>query len=140
MVPRISHILETCAYGTDLAGMERFYVNVLGLKKMSEGYPRHVFFRVNDQDVFLVFHPHETLQGRDVPAHGATGPGHFAFAVVQGELPAWRRHLCEQGIPLEREVTWPNGAESIYFRDPAGNSVELATADVWTEPTGRAGA
>jgi hypothetical protein len=31
-------------------------------------------------------------------------------------------------------VTWPNGALSIYFRDPAGNSIELVTPNIWDPP------
>ena len=26
---------------------------------------------------------------------------------------------------------WPNGARSLYFRDPAGNSVEIAEPRLW---------
>ena len=29
-------------------------------------------------------------------------------------------------------VTWPNGARSIYFRDPAGNSLECAEPGLWS--------
>jgi hypothetical protein len=28
-------------------------------------------------------------------------------------------------------VEWPGGGRSIYFRDPAGNSVELGTPAIW---------
>jgi catechol-2,3-dioxygenase len=34
-------------------------------------------------------------------------------------------------VPIEIEITWPGGGHSIYFRDPAGNSIELATAKTW---------
>jgi len=66
-----------------------------------------------------------------IPLHGARGPGHLAFRAPKRELPAWRRRLSEAGVPIESEVVWPNGARSIYFRDPAGNSLELATPDMW---------
>ncbi|MGO7704721.1 glyoxalase/bleomycin resistance/extradiol dioxygenase family protein, partial [Rhizobium ruizarguesonis] len=29
------------------------------------------------------------------------------------------------------EVHWPNGGRSIYFRYPAGNSLECAEAKIW---------
>ena len=32
--------------------------------------------------------------------------------------------------------TWPGGGRSIYFRDPAGNCVELVTPGVWGLPGG----
>jgi catechol 2,3-dioxygenase-like lactoylglutathione lyase family enzyme len=49
----------------------------------------------------------------------------------EGEIAAWRERLAENGVPLEAEVRWPNGGHSLYFRDPAGNSVELVTPRTW---------
>ena len=43
----------------------------------------------------------------------------------------WRDHLAQQGIAIEREVAWPSGGASLYFRDPDGNSLELATPATW---------
>jgi catechol 2,3-dioxygenase-like lactoylglutathione lyase family enzyme len=42
-------------------------------------------------------------------------------------LEAWRA----QDVRIEREIAWPGGGYSIYFRDPSGNSVELATPKLW---------
>lgn len=43
--------------------------------------------------------------------------------------------LAEHGVAIEQEATWPEGhfrpGRSIYFRDPAGNSVEVMDADIW---------
>jgi catechol 2,3-dioxygenase-like lactoylglutathione lyase family enzyme len=82
--------------------------------------------------MLLLFNPTETAKAlSEVPTHGATGPGHIAFAVEPDTLPHWRTHLQQQNVDIEREVAWPSGGQSIYFRDPAGNSLELATAQVW---------
>jgi catechol 2,3-dioxygenase-like lactoylglutathione lyase family enzyme len=90
-----------------------------------------VFFRCG-AGVFLVFHPEATATpGGPTPPHGARGPGHLAFAVPEAELPAWRERLAAHAVALETEVAWPRGGRSLYFRDPAGNSVELATPAVW---------
>ena len=32
---------------------------------------------------------------------------------------------------IEADFRWPNGARSIYVRDPAGNSIELADPAIW---------
>jgi catechol-2,3-dioxygenase len=133
-MPGIEHILETCIYGKNLAEMERFYADTLGLAKMSEEYPRHVFFKVSDQSVLLIFNPEETVKDQDVPSHGATGAQHVAFAVKAAELEAWQERLIERGVEIERKIDWPNGAKSVYFRDPAGNSVELVTDNIWNRP------
>ncbi|MGD8626963.1 MAG: VOC family protein [Anaerolineae bacterium] len=128
---KASRILETALYVDDLDAAETFYTDVLGLAPLTRGGNRHLFFRCGD-GVFLLFNPEETARpGARVPAHGAHGPGHVAFATTADEMPAWRRRLQEQGIEIEAEVQWPSGGQSLYFRDPAGNSLELATPQVW---------
>ncbi|HUX85980.1 MAG TPA: VOC family protein [Chloroflexota bacterium] len=130
----IGRILETCLYVDDLTTAESFYLTVLGLELDSKVAGRHVFFRCGDS-MFLLFNPRATsVPDGDVPAHGAIGPGHVAFAVAPAELPAWRRRLGDHGVRIEKEITWPSGGQSIYFRDPAGNSLELATPSIWGLP------
>lgn len=128
---RITHILEACLYAEDLEAAERFYTEVLGLEAFARAEGRHVFFRCG-QGVFLVFNPAKTEQpGQGVPPHGARGPGHVAFAIREQDVPAWRERLRQHGVAIEQEIDWPKGGHSIYFRDPAGNSVELATPQTW---------
>jgi hypothetical protein len=38
--------------------------------------------------------------------------------------------LHRHGVSIEKEVEWPRGGKSLYYRDPAGNSVELVTPGV----------
>ncbi len=124
-------VLETCLYVNDLEAAERFYRDVLGLEFASRQPGRHVFFRCGGQMV-LLFDPRESSKpGQDLPAHGARGPGHVAFSATHEEIALWRAHLKRCGVPLEAEVAWPGGGQSIYFRDPAGNSLEIATPDIW---------
>jgi catechol 2,3-dioxygenase-like lactoylglutathione lyase family enzyme len=131
---RAERILETCLYVHDLEAAEEFYRRVLGLEPLSRVAGRHVFFRCGD-GVLLLFNPAETRRPTgDVPIHGADGPGHVAFAIRRGEVAAWREQLRQQGVTIEQELTWPSGGQSLYFRDPAGNSVELATPATWRLP------
>lgn len=123
-------------YVDDLAAAERFYTEVFGLSVVSSTTGRSVALRCN-HDVLLLFDPLVTagqrieVGGSPIPAHGAQGAGHVAFAVTHAEIPAWRLRLTRLGVPVESSVSWPGGAASIYLRDPAGNSVELVTADLW---------
>lgn len=132
----VAGVLETCLYATDLDAVERFYTTVLGLEVLTRSDGRHVFFRCG-QGVFLVFNPdrtateESTVGGALVPLHGARGPGHAAFAVPEPELDAWRERLQQHQVMIESEVQWPAGGRSLYFRDPAGNSIELAPARIW---------
>jgi len=71
-----------------------------------------------------------------LPPHGASGPGHFALGIDAEAFDPWRKLLQGHGVTIEKEVEWPRGGRSLYFRDPAGNSVELVTPGVWGLPSG----
>ena len=128
---QVERVLESCLYVDDLPAGEKFYTDVLGLFAFSRVEDRHVFFRCG-KGVFLLFNPAQTRQvNGEAPTHGAQGSGHVAFAMEEDEIACWRDHLRENGVEIEKEVSWPAGGYSIYFRDPAGNSVELATPQIW---------
>ena len=128
---RSDSVLETALYVNDLPAAERFYSQVLGLELYSREEGRHVFFRCGNA-MLLLFNPGKTRQATGlVPTHGADGPGHVAFRLNPSDIEAWREHLGQHSVPIETEVQWPKGGLSIYFRDPAGNSVELATPQLW---------
>ena len=128
-------ILETALYVDDLDAAERFYTDVLGLSLIERQANRHVFFRCG-HGVLLLFNAITTampgtIAGQTIPPHGAHGSGHMAFAVRDEEIAAWRRRLQEASVAIESEIAWPQGGHSLYFRDPSGNSVELATPRIW---------
>jgi catechol 2,3-dioxygenase-like lactoylglutathione lyase family enzyme len=135
-VPPIETVVEMAVYAADLAAAEAFYAGVLGLPVITHDPERHVFFRVGAASVLLVFNPETTIRGGELPAHGATGPGHFALGIRPESLDPWRAHLATRGVAIEQEVAWPRGGHSLYFRDPAGNAVELVTPGVWGTPAG----
>ncbi len=132
----IARVLETSLYAEDLRAADHFYGTVLGLERIAFVEGRHVFFKCG-AGVVLIFDPRTTatqpttVNGAPVPLHGARGAGHIALAVADAELPAWRMHLRTNGIAIESEVTWPRGGRSLYMRDPAGNSVEIASPTLW---------
>jgi catechol 2,3-dioxygenase-like lactoylglutathione lyase family enzyme len=132
----IRGIIETAIYVDDLDAAELFYSTVLKLRVIGKEPGRHVFFQAGDRSVLLVFLAETTLKGDVLPAHGAHGPGHFAMGVEKAVLELWRKSLIEVGVVIEKEVEWPKGARSIYFRDPAGNLVELVTPGLWGLPSG----
>jgi catechol 2,3-dioxygenase-like lactoylglutathione lyase family enzyme len=132
----IRSVVETGIYVDDLDRAEHFYGRVLGLTVLAKEAGRHVFFRVGDSAVLLAFRAETTLRGDILPAHGAHGAGHFALGIDAEAFEAWRARLAAQGIAIEKEMHWPRGGRSLYFRDPAGNSVELITPGVWGLPTG----
>ena len=135
MPHRPTRILETALYAGDLDAAEGFYGGVLGLERAARAGDRHVFFRMAGA-MLLLFNPAETERsstapGLPVPPHGARGPGHLAFAASAAELDRWYARLTAAGVAIEADFRWPNGARSIYVRDPAGNSVEFTEPRLW---------
>ena len=139
IVMKISGVLETCLSAADLDAAELFYTKKLGLEMFAKQPGRHVFFRCG-QGVFLIFNPEVTandvtvVNGSPIPLHGTTGAGHVCFRVSETEIPAWRERLKTAGVEIESEVTWPSGGTSLYFRDPAGNCLEIAPPTIWGLP------
>jgi catechol 2,3-dioxygenase-like lactoylglutathione lyase family enzyme len=127
-------VLETCLYVDDLPRAERFYIDVLDLSLESKQEGRHLFFHCG-QRMLLLFNPLASRESNDqFPSHGSFGPGHVAFAIREDELSAWSNRLAERGVAIEKIIDWPAGGRSLYFRDPAGNSLELATPKIWSLP------
>jgi catechol 2,3-dioxygenase-like lactoylglutathione lyase family enzyme len=134
--PKLDGILETVLYARDLAATEAFWRDVLGLEPFHTLAGRQIFYRCGNQ-VLLIFNPDATRNPPrpgtlPVPPHGAVGEGHVCFRASAVELDHWRRHLEANGIAIEADFVWPaSGGRSIYFRDPAGNCLELAEAKIW---------
>ncbi|MEM7320784.1 MAG: VOC family protein [Pseudomonadota bacterium] len=133
--PTIQGILEASIYVDDLDKAEEFYGRVLGLSRIQRVAGRHVFFRAGTF-VLLVFNPDQTAlpptnPALPVPPHGARGPGHVCLTLARPEIEQMRARLLAAEVEIEADFDWPNGARSLYFRDPAGNSVEFAESRLW---------
>lgn len=145
---RLHGVLEACVYTRDLEAAQRFYTDILGLEPFARETGRFVFFHAGPSTVFLVFNPDSSndsthrpkVNGVHIPPHGADGSSHVAFAVSDADIDAWRARFANVGVEVEAEVSWPRGGRSLYVRDPAGNSVELASPRIWglREPSGLA--
>ncbi len=132
---RAARILETALYVRDVAEAIGFYRDVMGLEPVGKVSERNAFFRCGD-GILLLFKAEETLKPPlpghlPVPPHGTSGAGHVCFAASETEIDDWRTLLGRRGIAIEADFLWPNGARSIYFRDPSGNSLEIAEPKLW---------
>ncbi len=127
--PRITGILETVLYVADIERAEQFYRDVMGLTQVGKEVGRHVFFRVGT-GVLLLFRAEETRQSGSLPPHGADGEIHVCFTTSPVEFELWKTRIQHHGIAILQETEWPRG-RSFYFRDPDGNLLELANADIW---------
>jgi catechol 2,3-dioxygenase-like lactoylglutathione lyase family enzyme len=132
--PAIKRVLETALYCVDLAQTADFYQKLLTATPMIAG-DRLVALDAGGGTVLLLFQRGNSgtldTAGGLVPAHDGSGPVHIAFAIDAAELTAWESRLAHLGIDIESRVRWDRGGTSLYFRDPDGRSVELATPGIW---------
>jgi catechol 2,3-dioxygenase-like lactoylglutathione lyase family enzyme len=130
-------ILESALYAESLDETANFYAEVMGLERIAAADGRHVFFRAGEGVLLLLFRPSATRQPPapdarvPVPPHGTDGQGHLCFAGSAEEIASWRERLDSAGVSIEADFEWPQGGRSIYFRDPAGNSIEIAEPRIW---------
>jgi catechol 2,3-dioxygenase-like lactoylglutathione lyase family enzyme len=133
-VSAIRRILETALDCDDLPATAAFYRRLLDADAILDT-ERLVVFDVGEGTLLLLFQRGNAdplpTPGGVIPGHTAGGPGHLAFAIDAQELDNWRRRLDTLGIAVESQVTWERGGTSVYFRDPDGRSVELATPGLW---------
>ena len=132
--PRLAAVLETGLYVADLARARAFYESALALQPMFQD-ERLAAYPVGPS-VLLLFLRGSTLEparlpGGVIPPHDGHGRLHYAFAVEAAELARWREQLARHGVSIEGEVSWPKGGHSVYFRDPDGHLLELATPGLW---------
>jgi catechol-2,3-dioxygenase len=128
--PRLMGVLETVLYyrTEQEEAVEHFYRDVLGLRPLGR-FSWMMAFRAGG-DVYLMCNADQYAEQTETPLHGASGPVHTAFLAPADEYERWRGHLAEQGVPLIEEITRDTG-RSVYFRDPAGNLLEIMDADPW---------
>ena len=135
-MPRLDGILETALYTDDMARARAFYEGVLQLEPIFQDN-RLTAYAVAGRDVLLIFRRGSatqtaTIPGGTIPGHDGAGPLHVAFAIGKDELAHWERHLAARGVAIEGATDWSRGGRSIYFRDPGGHLLELATPGLWT--------
>jgi catechol 2,3-dioxygenase-like lactoylglutathione lyase family enzyme len=85
--------------------------------------------------MLLLFNATESGRpGEELPPHGCRGAGHVAFSARLDELAGWMTTLRQHSVEIELDYQWPHGGRSLYFRDPAGNSLEITTPTIWRLP------
>jgi catechol 2,3-dioxygenase-like lactoylglutathione lyase family enzyme len=139
--PELDGLVETALFVEDLHQASAFYEKVLGLKEVTASETGCVFRVADQRYLLLVTHegartPNKTPSGAALapcalPHHFGRGPGHIAFGISADALNSWRTRLTKHEVEILSEVTWEGGGRSLYFRDPDGHMIELATAGIW---------
>lgn len=116
----------------DLERTSAFYRDVLGMALAERGEnpddpgTRHFWFgdAAGTPGTLVSFMEYPEM---DEARAGRGGVHHFAFRVGSAdEQLAWRDYLRERGVPCS-EIFERGRFRSIYFRDPDGNLIEIAT-------------
>jgi len=134
-MPALLGVLETALYVDDFARACAFYERVLGLNSIYRDQ-RLCAYDIGGRGVLLLFLRGQSLEtvhlpGGTIPPHDGHGPVHIAFSIAAEERAEWEARLKEADIAIEGRTTWPRGGMSIYFRDPDGHLLELATPGLW---------
>ncbi len=134
-MPHLNGVLETVLYVDEVDRACAFYEGTLGLNCIYSDQRLHAY-DVGGRGVLLLFCRGQSLQtvrlpGGTIPPHDGHGPVHVAFSISADELAAWEERLRAAGIAIEGRTKWPRGGDSIYFRDPDGHLLELATPGLW---------
>jgi catechol 2,3-dioxygenase-like lactoylglutathione lyase family enzyme len=129
MPPRSDGLLESSLYVRDVAASARFYAKIFGFSMVSDFGDRGCAMRAGERQVLLLFRKGGSL---NMPTpHDGEGQLHIAFAIPSAELARWEAWLEENGIAAEEKRAWDLGGHSLYFRDPDGHLLEIATPGVW---------
>jgi catechol 2,3-dioxygenase-like lactoylglutathione lyase family enzyme len=126
--PPLSGILETVLYCTSQNenATKNFYVEVLGLRSIGRSSYRA------GSDVFLLFNSDRSTVQDEPPPHGASGSVHVCFLTTPEGYEAWKDSVAASEVEIVKEITWDEtGLHSFYFKDPAGNLLEIADGDLW---------
>ena len=99
----------------DLAVLERFYREALGLEVISRDDDR-IWLACGERTRLGLWLPGQKEFGDEGGRHV-----HFAFAAKPGKL----GELAEHGVEHRGPVEHPGGDRSLYFEDPEGNVVEI---------------
>ena len=125
---RIDHLDHIVLTVVDISATIAFYSRVLGMQEITFGDQRKAL-AFGQQKINL--HP----AGRPIAPHAASptpGSADLCF-IVTGGIQEVLAHLQTCGVALEAGPVPRTGATgpiiSVYFRDPDGNLLEVATYD-----------
>ena len=135
-MPAIAGILETSLYVEDVAKSVEFYRDIFGFAVLLNTN-RIATLRVREGQVLLLFKRGGSTEplvtpGGTLPPNDGSGQSHVAFSIAAFDLEPWEEWLAKREIAIESKVRSDLGGLSLYFRDPDGHLLELATPGIWS--------
>jgi glyoxalase family protein len=132
---RLSGLHHITAISSDIERTAQFYTQTLGMRlvkrtvNFDDTTAPHLYFAAGDSAPGTIVTYFAYPAGRMHPGTIGTGlTHHFAFAVENDEIQReWRIRLMKAGIPVT-QVLDRVYFKSIYFEDPDGHILEIATS------------
>jgi len=113
----------TVIFVRDMAGMRRFYEDILGFPLLRELSPGWIEYRVGENTLALT-RPSRTAA--DAPTPKGSASLQLAFRVSISEVDQCADELVRQGVDLLSPPTdQVFGHRTLFFRDPDGNLLEV---------------
>ena len=119
MDPYTDGFAELTLETRDLAGLEAFYGDVLGLELLAREDDR-IWLAAGEHARLGLWAPGEKEFGDRGGAHV-----HFAFSAAPGRLDALAERLRSHGAEVRGPEEHDGGDRSLYVEDPEGNVVEV---------------
>jgi catechol 2,3-dioxygenase-like lactoylglutathione lyase family enzyme len=134
-MPQIGGLLESSLWVDDVERAAEFYRRLFTFETLVEDQ-RICALSVEEKQVLLLFRKGGSTEvieipGGKIPPFDGSGQTHVAFSIPAEELAGWEARLSAEGVEIESRVRWERGGQSVYFRDPDGNLVELVTPGCW---------
>ena len=131
----LMRLLETCLYHDpgEAEAIERFYAETLGLPGLALARRPRPAGGAGRAPAVRARGARRSRRADRRPRHGRAGtrlPGRRGSRRLRAP---GSRDLREAGVEITHEHEWDGGRRSFYFRDPAGNLLELADGDLWPE-------
>jgi catechol-2,3-dioxygenase len=124
-VPTLLDVDHVHVYVNDRAAAERWYGDVLGLRRVEE-----LELWATDRGPLTIANPSGTVHIAlfERPAQVQKRHSTIALSVTARDFAAWKRHL-EAALGKALEVVDHDLSLSMYFTDPDGNPYEITTND-----------
>jgi catechol 2,3-dioxygenase-like lactoylglutathione lyase family enzyme len=128
----VAGVLESALYyrHAERDTVLRFYDETLGMRRVA-GWDDGTAYRLGG-GVLLLF-DRDLVAEREGPVadHGAEGRGHVCLVAEPGRYDEIRERIASIGVEITHDHEWSQEKRSFYFKDPAGNLLEVADADLW---------